>query len=308
MTMIARALVTGSSGFVGSHLVARLAAEGCAVTGLSNTPPRQPPPEGVTEHRVDIRDGDAVARTIAEARPDVVFHLAAQSSAPVSMRDPVADIETNVIGSVRVAQAAAAAGARRLVFFSSGGTLFGQPDVLPAGEHTPMAPESIYGASKIAAEYELGALCRHLGVELSVLRPGNIYGPGQDAGGESGVVAIFAMRMLAGREATIFGDGSQQRDYVYIDDLIDATLRAATGEPATCEVGSGHGTSTLEIFRLLARLTSYEHEPVFADERPGDIQAIYLDPSRALERWGWAATTSLDEGLAATVEWFRGQG
>ena len=308
MTMIARALVTGSSGFVGSHLVARLAAEGCAVTGLSNTPPRQPPPEGVTEHRVDIRDGDAVARTIAEARPDVVFHLAAQSSAPVSMRDPVADIETNVIGSVRVAQAAAAAGARRLVFFSSGGTLFGQPDALPAGEHTPMAPESIYGASKIAAEYELGALCRHLGVELSVLRPGNIYGPGQAAEGESGVVAIFAMRMLAGREATIFGDGSQQRDYVYIDDLIDATLRAATGEPATCEVGSGHGTSTLEIFRLLARLTSYEHEPVFADERPGDIQAIYLDPSRALERWGWAATTSLDEGLAATVEWFRGQG
>ena len=308
MTTIARALVTGSSGFVGSHLVARLAAEGCTVTGLSNTPPRQPPPGGVTEHRVDIRDGDAVARTIAEARPDVVFHLAAQSSAPVSMRDPVADIETNVVGSVHVAQAAAAAGSRRLVFFSSGGTLFGQPDVLPAGEHTPMAPESIYGASKIAAEYELGALCPHLGLELSVLRPGNIYGPGQDAGGESGVVAIFAMRMLAGREATIFGDGSQQRDYVYIDDVIDATLRAADREPATCEVGSGRGTSTLEIFRLLAHLTSYERDPVFAPERPGDIQAIYLDPSRALERWGWAATTSLKEGLAATVEWFRGQG
>ena len=307
MTTIARALVTGSSGFVGSHLVARLAAEGCTVTGLSNTPPRQPPPEGVTEHRVDIRDGDAVARTIAEARPEVVFHLAAQSSAPVSMRDPVADIETNVVGSVHVAQAAAAAGARRLVFFSSGGTLFGQPDVLPAGEHTPMAPASIYGASKIAAEYELGALCPHLGLELSVLRPGNIYGPGQDAGGESGVVAIFAMRMLAGREATIFGDGSQQRDYVYIDDIVDATLRAADGEPATCEVGSGRGTSTLEVFRLLARLTAYEREPVFAPERPGDIQAIYLDPSRALERWGWAATTSLEEGLAATVDWFRGQ-
>ena len=306
MSAIARAVVTGSSGFVGSHLAARLAADGCAVTGLSNTPPRQPSPEGATEHLADIRDADAVARIISEAQPEVVFHLAAQASVPVSMRNPVADIETNVIGSVLVAQAAAAVGARRLVFFSTGGALFGQPDVLPAGEHTPVEPQSVYGASKIAAEHELGALCRHLGLELSVLRPGNIYGPGQDAAGESGVVAIFATRMLAGIEATIFGDGSQQRDYVYVADIVDAALRAATGEPATCEVGSGRGTSTLDIFRHLARLTGYDREPVFAPERPGDPQAIYLDTSRASERWGWEATTSLEAGLAATVDWFRG--
>ncbi len=308
MSAIARAVVTGSSGFVGSHLAARLAADGCAVTGLSNTPPRQPSPEGVTEHLADIRDAEAVARVVAGAQPEVVFHLAAQASVPVSMRNPVADIETNVIGSVHVAQAAAAAGARRLVFFSTGGALFGQPDVLPAGEHTPVEPQSVYGASKIAAEHELGALCRHLGLELSVLRPGNIYGPGQDAAGESGVVAIFATRMLAGIEATIFGNGSQQRDYVYVADIVDAALLAASAEPATCEVGSGRGTSTLEIFRELARLTGYGHEPIFAPERPGDPQAIYLDPSRARQRWGWEATTSLEAGLAATVGWFRGQG
>ena len=308
MSGIARAVVTGSSGFVGSHLAARLAAAGRAVTGFSNTPPRQPSPPGVAEHPGDVRDADALTGVIAEARPEVVFHLAAQASVPVSMRDPVADIEANVIGSVRVAQAAAAAGARRLVFFSTGGALFGQPETLPAGEHTPIEPQSVYGASKIAAEHELGALCRHLGLELSVLRPGNIYGPGQDAAGESGVVAIFATRMLAGAEATIFGDGSQQRDYVYVDDIVDAALLAATAEPATCEVGSGVGTSTLAIFQHLARLTGYDREPVFAPERPGDPQAVYLDPSRARERWGWEATTSLEDGLAATAEWFRGQG
>jgi UDP-glucose 4-epimerase len=305
MSGLERAVVTGSSGFVGGHLVSRLVAGGCAVAGMSHKPPPVSLPEGATEHLVDVRDADAAARVITEARPEVVFHLAAQASVPVSMRDPVDDISTNVIGSVQVAQAAAAAGARRLVFFSTGGALYGQPAELPATEDTPVAPESIYGASKIAAEHELGALCRHLGLELSVLRPGNIYGPGQDAEGESGVVAIFTMRMLAGQETTIFGDGSQQRDYVYVGDVVDAALRAAEGEPATCMIGTGRGTTTLELFNQLARLTGYERAPIFAEERPGDIQAIYLDIARARERWGWEPRVSLEDGMAATVAWFR---
>ncbi len=307
MSGLDRAVVTGSSGFVGGHLVARLVADGCTVAGLSHQPPPSPPPAGATEQLVDIRDAEAVTRAIEEAQPEVVFHLAAQASVPVSMRDPVDDISTNVIGSVQVAQAAAAAGARRLVFFSTGGALFGQPEVLPANEETPIAPESIYGASKIAAEHELGALCAHLGLELSVLRPGNIYGPGQDAAGESGVVAIFAMRMLAGEAVTIFGDGSQQRDYVYVGDVVEAAIRAASGERATCVIGTGHGTTTLELFDALAKLTGYEQQPIFAAERPGDIAAIYLDPSRARERWGWEPRVDLEEGMAATVEWFRQQ-
>ena len=308
MSGIERAVVTGSSGFVGSHLAARLAAEGAAVTGLSHGPPPRPHPEGVTERLADVRDEQAVTRAIGEARPEVVFHLAAQASVPVSMRDPAGDLATNAIGSVHVARAAAAAGARRLVFFSTGGALYGQPEVLPADENTPIAPQSVYGASKIAAEHALGALCPHLGLELSVLRPANIYGPGQDSEGESGVVAIFAKLMLAGRAPTVFGDGSQQRDYVYVGDVVEAALLAAAGEPATCVVGSGRGTATIEVVRLLARLTDWEGEPVFAPERPGDVRANWLDASRALERWGWSPRVALEDGMAAAVAWFREQG
>ena len=303
------ALVTGSSGFVGGHLVRRLAADGWSVSGLSLTPPAaagEPSPDGVREHLGDIRDLEATRAIVAEAQPEVVFHLAAQASVPVSMRDPATDVLTNVLGSVHVAQAAAEAGARRIVFFSSGGALHGAPRSLPANEDTPIAPDAVYGASKIAAEHELGALCRHLGLELSVLRPGNIYGPGQDAAGESGVVAIFTSRMLAGEPLTIFGDGSQQRDYVYVDD-VEAALLAAEREPATCVIGTGEGTTTQRIFDTLAALTGYRQPPVYAAERPGDHAAIYLDPSRAGELWGWAPRTALEEGMAQTVEWFRRQ-
>ncbi len=302
------ALVTGSSGFVGGHLVRRLAADGWSVSGLSLAPPAaagEPPPDGVREYLGDIRDHEATRAIVAEAQPEVVFHLAAQASVPVSMRDPASDVLTNVLGSVHVAQAAAEAGARRIVFFSSGGALHGAPRSLPANEDTPIAPDAVYGASKIAAEHELGALCRHLGLELSVLRPGNIYGPGQDAAGESGVVAIFSSRMLAGEPVTIFGDGSQQRDYVYVDDIVEAALLAAGREPATCVIGTGEGTSTQRIFDTLAALTGYGQPPVYAAERPGDHAAIYLDPSRAGELWGWAPRTALEEGMARTVEWFR---
>ena len=309
--MSKQALVTGSSGFVGGHLVRRLAAEGWSVSGLSLAPPAgpgEPPPDGVSEHLANIRDLEATRAIVAEAQPEVVFHLAAQASVPVSMRDPASDVLTNVLGSVHVAQAAAEAGARRIVFFSTGGALHGAPRSLPANEDTPIAPDAVYGASKIAAEHELGALCRHLGLELSVLRPGNIYGPRQDAAGESGVVAIFSSRMLAGEPVTIFGDGSQQRDYVYVDDVVEAALLAAEREPATCVIGTGAGTSTQRIFDTLAALTGYRQPPVYAAERPGDHAAIYLDPSRAGELWGWAPRTALEEGMARTVEWFRRQG
>ena len=306
--MSKQALVTGSSGFVGGHLVRRLAADGWSVSGLSLAPPAapgDPPPDGVSEHIADVRDLEATRAILAEAQPEVVFHLAAQASVPVSMRDPATDVLTNVLGSVHVAQAAAEAGARRIVFFSTGGALHGAPRSLPANEDTPIAPDAVYGASKIAAEHELGALCRHLGLELSVLRPGNIYGPRQDAAGESGVVAIFSSRMLAGERVTIFGDGSQQRDYVYVDDVVEAALLAAEREPATCVIGTGEGTSTQRIFDTLAALTGYGQPPVYAAERPGDHAAIYLDPSRAVELWGWTPRTALEQGMARTVEWFR---
>ena len=308
MTAPARSvLVTGSSGFLGGHLVRRLLADGHEVTGLDHAEPRQPLPPGVRDVRADIRDRDTVRRTLAEVRPAVVYHAAAQPSVAVSMREPVLDVETNVLGTMHVAQAAAAAGAERFVFVSTGGALFGEPERVPVTEDLPAAPESVYGASKLAAERYLALLAQHEGFALSVARPGNIYGPAQDPHGEAGVVAIFLLRMLRGEPISIFGDGGQRRDYVYVEDVVDALVRGATGEPATCLVGTGVGTSTLDIFEALARLTGYTEQPRFEAERPGDIQRIVLDASHARARWGWMPRTPLDQGLAATADWFRAE-
>ena len=298
------ALVTGASGFIGSHLLRRLVRDGRPVVGLDVAPPRRSLPEGASAVSADIRDEAAVRRMLLEARPRVVYHLAAQTSVTASTRDPMADVEVNVLGSVRLAQAAVEAGVRRLVFFSTGGAVYGELEQL-ADEDTPAAPLSVYGVSKLAAERYLRLLCDAGGVELSVLRPGNVYGPGQDPDGEAGVVAIFAARMLRGEPVTIFGDGSQRRDYLYVDDVVDAALLAATGEPATCLVGSGVATRTLEVFERMARLCGYEREPIFADERPGDVQRVALDASRARALWGWEPRVGLEQGMATTVEWFR---
>jgi len=299
------ALVTGSSGFFGGHLVSRLIADGCTVHGLDWVAPRTPRPPTMHDHRVDIRDAGAVRPAVLEARPEVVYHLAAQASVSVSMREPEVDIETNVLGSVHLMRAAIEAGARRFVFVSTGGALFGEPDVVPVTEDLAAAPESVYGASKYAAEQYLRLLAGPSNIELSIVRPGNIYGPAQDPHGEAGVVAIFALRMLANTEATIFGDGSQRRDYVYVEDVVEAALRAATETPATCLIGTGIGTTTQEIYDHLARLCGYERPASYGPERPGDIQRIMLDASRAQAVWGWQPRVDLETGLEATVRWFR---
>ncbi len=299
------ALVTGASGFIGSHLLARLAGQGYTVVGLDIAPSRVPLPPGVEVVSADIRDEAALRDVLLETRPWVVYHLAAQTSVAVSMRDPVSDVEVNVLGSVRLARVAAEAGVRRLVFFSTGGSLYGEPERIPVDEETPAAPLSVYGASKLAAERHLRVLAGEAGFGLSVLRPANVYGPHQDPDGEAGVVAIFIARMLRDDPVTIFGDGGQRRDYVYVDDVVDAALLAAAGEPVTCLIGSGVASTTLEVFERLARLCGYGRAPVFADERPGDIRGIALDASRARATWGWRPRVGLDQGLAATVEWFR---
>ncbi len=299
------ALVTGASGFIGSHLVSRLVAEGCEVVGIDINTAQRPTPEGATIDAVDIREANAVRRVVSETQPKAVYHLAAQASVAVSMREPVADIEANVLGTVNLAQAAIESDIQRFVFFSTGGALYGEPERVPVSEDAPPQPESVYGASKLAAERYLRLLCDAAGVDLSILRPANIYGPGQDPHGEAGVIAIFAALMLAGEPAKIFGDGNQQRDYIHVDDALDAALLSVVGEPATCLIGSGIGTSTREIFDLVAAACGYEREPVFVPERPGDIQRIALDASRAADVWGWRPRTVLADGLAATVDSFR---
>ncbi len=304
--MAQRALVTGSSGFVGRHLVRRLLARGDEVHGLDVAPPPADLATSIAHHDVDLREGDAVARLVADVAPEVIYHLGARSSVALSMREPEEDVATNVLGTLQLALAAAEAGVGRLVFTSSGGTVYGPEAPVPASEWAPLQPQSVYGASKAAAELYLGVVARTTALEVSILRPANIYGPEQDPHGEAGVVAIFGQRMLAGSPVTIFGDGSQTRDYLYIDDALEAlTSAAAAPLPATCNVGTGVETSTGRIFELLAALTGYEREPVRAEERPGDVARVAVDPARARELWGWAPRVALEDGLARTIEWFR---
>ncbi len=301
------ALVTGASGFIGGHLAERLAEQGVEVAGLDIVPPRRALRGAIRHYEVDIRDAASVSRVIAEVRPDVVYHLAAQASVSVSMRDPVLDIEANITGTVHLARAAIEAGTRRFVFFSTGGALYGAPEVIPVDESRVPEPLSVYGASKLAAERYLALIAAPTDLEVSVVRPGNVYGPAQDPHGEAGVIAIFAGRMLKGDPVTIFGDGSQLRDYVYVADVVEAATLAASQQPDTCLVGTGVGTSTQQIFDLTAVAAGYERPPVYAAERPGDIPQIALDSTRAKRVWGWEPRVALADGLAETVEWFRRQ-
>ena len=299
------ALVTGAAGFIGGTLVHRLLSEGVEVTGFDRHAPGRPLPEGIRHIEGDIRDPASIRAAIVAARPEIVYHLAAQTSVSVSMREPQLDIESNILGTLHVAQAAIAGGVRRLVAYSSGGAIFGEPPTLPVADDDAKAPRSVYGVSKLAGDLLVPLLAQGSDLEASIVRPGNVYGPWQDPHGEAGVIAIFAMRMLANQEATIYGDGTQFRDYVFVDDVVEATVRAATRTPAACIVATGTATSTREVFDAVARAAGYERPPVFGPERPGDIHGITLDASKAREAWGWTPETAFEDGIHQTVDWYR---
>ena len=279
------------------------------MTGLDIAPPRGHFDASVREVTLDVRDRDGVHALIQETRPELVFHIAAQASVPASMRDPRTDVETNALATLELAFEAAEVGVQRFVFISTGGAMHGEPppEQLPANEDTPVAPMSVYGASKAAAEIYLGVVAQQTELEVSILRPSNIYGPGQNPPGEAGVMAIVTRAMLRDEPVTLFGDGSQTRDYVYIADTVEAVIRASEGPPDVCDISTGLEVSTGQIFELLASLTGYERPIVYAGERPGDIQRISLDPARAARVWDWRPHTSFEDGVAETVEWFRNE-
>ncbi len=300
-----RVLVSGSSGFIGTHLVTRLLADGHEVVGLDLEAPRVTT-TGWRAVRGDIRDESLVTALVAEVRPEAVLHLAAQVSVSRSMREPMLDVETNVLGTLVLARAAAAAGVGRFVNTSSGGAMFGEPDRVPVDDGSPVHPLSVYGASKVAAERYLAIIGAETGMSVASVRPANVYGPGQDPHGEAGVVAIFSQRMLRNDEVTVFAPGTDTRDYVYVADVVEAFVRAMQApEGAMCLVGTGVETSTLDILHELATLTGYQRDPVMAPPRAGDIRRIALDARGAREAWGWEPRTTLREGLAHTVEAFR---
>lgn len=308
-------VVTGGAGFIGSHLCDRLLAEGKKVvavddlgTGrIANLAEARSYGQQFTFHNMDIRIEEL--RTIFERHtPEVVMHLAAQASVPASVEDPQNDASVNVMGMLNVLECAAAAGTRKVVFAASGGTLYGEPTSLPVKEsaRSRARPISPYGISKAIALDYLGFYQRTRGLDFAALALANVYGPRQDPFGEAGVIAIFASRMLTGQIPTIFGDGEQTRDFVYVDDTVHAfALAADRGSGAILNVGTGVETSVNSLYEVMAAAAQFSGRPNYGPERPGDLRRNALDPRAAQKELGWRPWTSLAEGLKATVESLR---
>jgi UDP-glucose 4-epimerase len=309
-----RVLVTGGAGFIGSTLVDRLLAEGYDVdvvddlsTGsLANlADARAQRQRKMTFQRLDVRS-DAMRELIAHRKPEVVFHLAAQADVRVSVSNPALDAEVNILGSLNVIHAALEAGSRKVVFAGSGGTLYGVPDATPTREGHPQRPLSPYGVSKKAVGDYLHYYREIHGLEYSVLALANVFGPRQDPHGEAGVVAIFAGKLLAGERPTIYGDGEQTRDFVFVDDVVDAFARAADkGGGLIVNIGSGVETSVQQLFDLMARATGYPEPARYGPLRIGELNRSALDPGRAAIHLGWKPYTALEEGLERSIDWFR---
>jgi len=301
--------VTGAAGFIGSHLIDRLLADGFKVTGIDDlsSGKLENLPAGFDLRDMDIRDPE-LREVVAEVRPDVVFHLAAQMSVAVSAREPMLDADVNIGGSLNLLEGIRSLNDKtvKFVHFSSGGMVYGEPKDLPASEATPVHPLSPYGASKLAVETYLPIYERLCDLKPTVVRLGNVYGPRQDPHGEAGVVAIFTMAMLAGRPFVIFGDGNDKRDYVFVGDVIDALMKVAdSSRPGPFNIATAIGTSPNQLFLTIADLCEHTDAPVYAPPRPGDVDRIFLDVSKAENELGWSPQVSLEDGLRTTVEWFR---
>src|SRR5580700_10607870 len=311
-----RTLVTGGAGFIGSTLVDRLLVEGHEVdviddfsTGsLSNlADARGSAGRALTIHHLDIT-APAVIELMVRRRPELVFHLAAQADVRVSVARPAFDAEVNIVGSLHVLEGARQAEAERVIFAASGGTLYGEPapEDLPVREAHPHQPLSPYGVAKKAVLDYLLAYRELHALEFSALALANVYGPRQDPHGEAGVVAIFAQRLLKGQPITIFGDGEQTRDFVYVDDVVDAFVRGATkGGGLVCNIGTGKETSVNELFGEMASQAGVDAVPVFQPLRPGELLRSALDPSRARIQLGWESWTGLGVGTAAVLAFIR---
>lgn len=309
-----RALVTGGAGFIGSNLVDALVARGDAVAVLDDLSTGRREnlagalSRGAVLHEVDVRDGERVAAVVAEVAPDVIFHMAAQIDVRHSVADPALDSSINVGGTINLLEAARRVGVRRFVNTSTGGAIYGDAEPIPTGEDVVPAPMSPYGQSKHAAEGYVGLYARLHGLGAVTLRYSNVYGPRQDPLGEGGVVAIFCGRLLDGRTPTIFGDGTQTRDYLFVGDVVAANLAAAESDATGAyNVGTGVETTVLDLADALRGLgEGRPFEPEHAPERPGELHRSAIDPARAREVLGWEARTPLAEGLRLTLDTLRG--
>lgn len=310
MTM--RVLVTGGAGFIGSNLVDRLILGGSEVTVVDDLSRGARAnltaalTAGCQLHVADITE-PALAGLVARARPEVIFHLAAQVDVRRSVTEPLADAGQNVLGTINVAEAARSAGVRKVVFASSGGSIYGTPAELPTTEGAPINPKSPYGASKVAAEVYLNTYRELYGLDCTHLALSNVYGPRQDPYGEAGVVAIFAKAMLDGEPTRVYGDGANTRDYVYVDDVVEAFVRAAgsVGGGRRYNIGTAVQTTDRELHRLVAEAAGVPDEPLIAPERLGDLRVSAIDATAAARELGWRPAIGVAEGVRRTVRHFR---
>jgi UDP-glucose 4-epimerase len=307
-----KTLVTGGAGFIGSNLVDALLARGdeVAVVDDLSTGRRQNLDQALGQGaeliELDIRDAQAVSDAIERVAPEAIFHLAAQIDVRKSVADPANDSRVNVEGTINVLRAALAHDVKRLINTSTGGAIYGEGQIIPAPEEHPVAPESPYGTSKFCAEQYCALFTRLHGLSTISLRYGNVYGPRQDPLGEAGVIAIFCGKLLEGGRPTIFGDGEQTRDYVFVGDVVDANLRAVESKATgSFNVGRGVQTSVLDIVQALSDQSSNGFEADHAPARPGEVQHIALDPSRTKAELGWEAQVDLNQGLARTLDSLR---
>jgi UDP-glucose 4-epimerase len=311
-----RALVTGGAGFIGSNLVDALLDRGDDVTIVDNVSTGRREnltaaiERGARFLERDIRQADEMIALARHHAPEVFFHLAAQIDVRVSTAQPAFDAEVNVLGTVNMLDAAREAEASRFIYISTGGAIYGEADHLPTPENAPIHPEAPYGQAKYAGEGYCQLFSRLHSLSTVSLRLGNVYGPRQDPLGEAGVIAIFCGRLLDGGNPTVFGDGQQTRDYIYVSDVVGAMLAAADSDAnGSYNVGRGQETTVLDLVSSLEGLggelgvRTDGFEPEFAPPRPGEVQRSALDPNLARDKLGFEAKMSVDEGLRKTLEW-----
>ena len=302
-----KALVTGGAGFIGSHLVDRLLADGyrvIVIDDLSAGKLQNLNPDAKFYHS-DITQ-PSVQDIFTREQPELVFHLAARVSVTNSANNPVDNAQVNVMGTLRVLEASRRVGIDKFIFSSTGGAIYGNPEAHHCSEDSPVAPISPYGLSKYIGEQYIRMFRQMHRLRYTNLRYGNVYGPRQDPGGEAGVIAIFIQEMLEGRQPRIFGDGDQERDFIYVDDVVEANIRAIhRGNNHTLNIATGAGVSVNRLFKSIKDIVGYQWGAEHLPRRPSEVHKISLECSQALEHLNWRPQVDLAEGLQRTAEYFR---
>lgn len=307
-----RILVTGGAGFIGSHTVDALVASGAgAVSVLDDLSAgkRSQVNAKAMLYQTDLRDAAAVASVVERTRPEIIFHLAAQMDVRRSVADPAFDAQVNLVGFLNLMESARKHGLKRVIFSSTGGAIYGEQDEFPCNEDHPLRPVSPYGVAKEATEAYLFFYKVEYGIDYLALRFGNVYGPRQDPHGEAGVVAIFCGRILDGKPVTIFGDGTQTRDYVYVGDVVRAVIASGKSSASglALNIGTGLETNVNDLYSTLASIADFPTKAEHAAARPGEQKRSVISPARAEKELGWRPEKKLADGLEETFKYFKQQ-